>query len=292
MAETPPTVIDAWSPEMVAALGWRGEILTDESATTKHRLLAANALVAVLAEQSPSEDAIYATLPTAIAATTGRLPRIDQAFTRPTRDIFSPYHDPEKQLERWNAALSTAYNLSHAVGEPFYDTGAYRDVGLVLPIIGAQTQSVHTEIRWHRSIIDHTLDRVTASLVFMGMKRRYSTEQNVFAIVGQRYKRQLASRPGTAFDGSTTTGSLSYDFGGLAVHVALDDAAELQTREINARQFSLEVGDVPASATCMNDDRIDFGTTDERDTHIEMLKTIYRQYFAAGVVLGKYFELH
>lgn len=288
MAETPPTVIDAWSPEMVAALGWRGEILTDESATTKHRLLAANALVAVLAEQSPSEDAIYATLPTAIAATTGRLPRIDQAFTPPTRDIFSPYRDPEKQLERWNAALSTAYNLSHAGGEPFYDTGAYRDVGLVLPIIGAQPQSVHTEIRWHRSIIDHTLDRVTASLVFMGMKRRYSVPQNEFVADIQNYKRILGTRSGTTFDIPTNIGYLSYVFGKPAVYGVLDDCVERQNNALVARQISRELNETYPSH--MKDDVVDFGTTEERDNHIEILKGIYRKRFLMGVTLGRHLE--
>lgn len=288
MAETNPPIIDAWSPEMVAALGWRGEILTDETARVEHRLLAANALISLFGELSPRQTSVYATLPTAIAAMTGRLPRNLHMFDTPDRAIFSAYHNPEKQGERWDEALRVAFNLAHATGEPFYDTGTYRDVGLVLPVRGSLPNTVHTELHWRTNVNDRMLDRVTAQLIFMGMKRRYSVPQNEFVADIQNYKRILGTRSGTTFDIPTNIGYLSYVFGKPAVYGVLDDCAERQNNALVARQISRELNETYPSH--MKDDVVDFGTTEERDNHIEMLKGIYRKRFLMGVTLGRHLE--
>ncbi len=289
MTEHSPNIIDAWSPEMVAALGGRGEILTDETARVEHRLLAANALVSLLGELSPRQASVYATLPTAIAAMTGRLPQNVHMFDSPDRAIFSAYHNPEKQVEKWDEALRVAFNIAQAAGEPFYDTGAYRDVGLVLPVRGSSPNAVHTELRWRTNIHDRMLDSVTAQLIFMGMKRRYSVSQHEFVADIQNYKRVLGTRSGNTFDIPTNVGYLPYVFGKPAVYGALDDCVERQNSALIARQVSRELNEIYPSH--MKDDVVDFGTTQERDDHIEMLKLVYRKRFLMGVTLGRHFEL-
>lgn len=274
---------------MVMALGWRGEILTDPTATSKHRLLAANALVAVCAELSSPESAVYATLPTAIAATTGRLPRSEQMFDLPNAAIFTGRYDREKQLEQWNKALLTARYLAGATGQSFYSTGTFRDVGLVVPVHDARPHSVYTEIRWQRNVHDRMFERINASLVFMGMKRRYNVAANEFLAEVQRYTRVLATRPGSSFDVPSSVGYMDYAFGVPAVHAALDEYMELQQRKISAQQQPHDLKATPAQH--LNDNRIEYGTTEERNRHIAMLQHVYKKYFIQGVILGQHIEL-
>lgn len=273
-----PVVFDVEAPGAIEDLKY-GEILIDPTSAVRHRLLAANEVAGRIVSLNVPAQYGFATLRTAIAAATGRLPD-KKTYALPAGDTFANYSNPEKRMDRWRTALRCAKGLSDAAGQPFYDRGGYQDIGLVLPMQGIAPGTVVAEVR--KAFADHEPCFET-SLVFMGLRRRLVQEGRAltFKVVTQNRRIEMRSTGGLG-DGSTTAHT-DYDFGIEAIDEVLGTYVDSQEEQRAARAFSQEVGDAISVMTF--DNPTDYGTPALRRQHIALLQRIRDGHYTDGVPL-------
>ena len=273
-----PVIFDIEAPGAIEDLKY-GEILTDPSSAVRHRLLVANEIAEQIVGLNVPAQYGFATLRTAIAAATGRLPD-KKTYALPAGDTFANYSNPEKRMDRWKTALRCAEGLSYAAGQPFYGSGGYQDIGLVLPMQGIAPGTVVAEVR--KAFVNHEPCFET-SLVFMGLRRRLVQEgcALTFRVVTQNRRIEMRSTGGLG-DGSSTAHT-EYDFGVEAIDVVLGTYVDSQVEQRAARAFLQEVGGAISVMTF--DNPTNYGTPVLRRQHVALLQSIRDKHYADGVPL-------
>lgn len=273
-----PVIFDIEASGAIEDLKY-GEILTDQTSAVRHRLLVANEIAEQIVGLNVPAQYGFATLRTAIAAATGRLPSTD-TYALPSGDTFASYSNPEKRMDRWKTALRCAKDLSSTTGQPFYGSGGYQDIGLVLPMQGLTLGTVVAEVRTAFANYEPYFE---TSLVFMGLRRRLVKESGAltFNIVTQNRRIEMRSTGGLG-DGSSTAHT-EYDFGIEAIDKVLGTYVDSQEEQRAARAFSQEVGDAISVITF--DNPTDYGTPALRRQHVALLQRIRDEHYADGVPL-------
>jgi len=271
-----PTIIDIDTPEVIAGLKY-GEILTDQSAAVRHRLLAANELAELIVSSHVRQRYGFATLPTAIAAATGQIPMQDVYAPLP-RETYTGYNNRIRRLEHWTSALNYAKNLSTSVGKPFYDSGDYLDIGLVLPMQGVAPSTVIAELR---KVTTNHEPYFKTDIVLMGLKRmpRWSdvpahTPTHYSAMP---YNRCVEFRPYGALGDASETGYRDFDFGADAIGVALGGNYSGRVKELAAQ--------VNAVTNLDDIDLYNYGAPELVKRHLNGLSWLQSLHFPNGAQL-------
>lgn len=283
MAETSsgtPEIFDISTPGLIDSLKYK-DIFTDPMAAVRHRLYAANELAELITASHPDAQFGFATLPTALAAATGQLPSADP-YEPLTRDTFAGYNQRLTRQDRWTNALQYAKKVSEAVGKPFYDTGDFQDIGLVMPIEGTKPDIVHTEVH---KVITGRAAYFKTSIVFMGLKRMIMWDDIAahrpahYAV--RPYDRPVEMRATDALGDATR---MSYEDYALGIDVvrllagygtehagnpAQQDSAVTTVHELELEEYEL---------------------TELISRHMAGLKQLQQQYYPNGVQLRSKFD--
>lgn len=277
-----PAITDVLTDNLIGSLSY-GEILTDETAAKRHRFLAAIELANLIFSINAPAKQCFVTLPTAIAAATGQLPSSENVYKLFCNDIYEDYSNAGRRFERWKRGLNTAERLSQSEGEPFYKTGGYRDVGLVLPLRGVAAGTVVAQLT--KGCTNHEPHYKT-ELVLMGLKAVSATiasPQDDLAATHSTvslFNHFIELRScGSLGDGSST-GSPGFVFGDDIMPI-------LVAAQADARRFVALPTSPYGDGTTGSGSMIDYGSAELLAEHVNHLRQLKNKYYPSGAYLTR-----